>query len=126
MTTQCSARESPVWLLLNMICVLSRKRRMEQEMQQFRARHPDVTLMDLQMPEMNGLDAMITIQGEFPDASRIIVLTTWSNGNVPVLRALKAGAEGYLLKTSLIKTGKKYRSERSMQEKPLRPRSHSS
>src|SRR6185369_7443758 len=45
--------------------------------QQFRTHHPDVTLMDLQMPEMNGLDAMIAIRGEFPDA-RIIVLTTYT------------------------------------------------
>jgi DNA-binding NarL/FixJ family response regulator len=69
--------------------------------QQFRAHHPDVTLMDLQMPEMNGLDAMIAIRGEFPDA-RIIVLTTYA-GDVQVLRALKAGARGYLLKNSLHK-----------------------
>jgi DNA-binding NarL/FixJ family response regulator len=67
--------------------------------QQFRAHHPDVTLMDLQMPEMNGLDAMIAIRGEFPEA-RIIVLTTYA-GDVQVLRALKAGARGYLLKNSL-------------------------
>jgi DNA-binding NarL/FixJ family response regulator len=69
--------------------------------QQFRAHHPDVTLMDLQMPEMNGLDAMIAIRGEFPEA-RIIVLTTYA-GDVQVLRALKAGARGYLLKNSLHK-----------------------
>src|SRR5258708_12445834 len=67
--------------------------------QQFRAQHPDVTLMDLQMPEMNGLDAMIAIRGEFPEA-RIIVLTTYA-GDAQVLRALKAGARGYLLKNSL-------------------------
>jgi two-component system, NarL family, response regulator len=64
--------------------------------QQFRAHHPDVTLMDLQMPEMNGLDAMIAIRGEFPEA-RIIVLTTYS-GDVQILRAIKAGARAYLLK----------------------------
>lgn len=69
--------------------------------QQFRAHRPDVTLMDLQMPEMNGLDAMIAIRGEFPEA-RIIVLTTYV-GDVQVLRALKAGACGYLLKNSLHK-----------------------
>ena len=67
--------------------------------QQFRAHQPDVTLMDLQMPEMNGLDAMMSIRGEFPDA-RIIVLTTYT-GDVQVMRALKAGARGYLLKNSL-------------------------
>jgi DNA-binding NarL/FixJ family response regulator len=69
--------------------------------QQFRAHHPDVTLMDLQMPEINGLDAIIAIRGEFPEA-RIIVLTTYA-GDVQVLRALKAGARGYLLKNSLHK-----------------------
>jgi len=73
----------------------------QEAIQQFRAHHPDVTLMDLQMPEINGLDAMIAIRGEFPDA-RIIVLTTYM-GDVQVLRALKAGARGYLLKTSLNK-----------------------
>src|ERR1700745_1177820 len=61
--------------------------------QQFREHRPDVTLMDLQMPEMNGLDALATICGEFPDA-KIIVLTTYA-GDVQILRALKIGAYGY-------------------------------
>src|SRR6266404_5332288 len=69
--------------------------------QQFRAHDPDVTLMDLQMPEMGGVDAMIAIRGEIPEA-RIIVLTTYA-GDAQVLRALKAGARGYLLKNSLHK-----------------------
>ena|SRR5579859_3774642 len=69
--------------------------------QQYRTHQPDVTLMDLQMPEMNGLDAMIAIRGEFPEA-RIIILTTYA-GDVQVLRALRAGARGYLLKNSLHK-----------------------
>ena len=69
--------------------------------QQFRSHHPDVTLMDLQMPEMNGLDAMMAIRGEFPEA-RIIVLTTYA-GDMQALRALKAGARAYLLKNSLHK-----------------------
>jgi DNA-binding NarL/FixJ family response regulator len=69
--------------------------------QQFREHHPDVTLMDLQMPEMNGLDAMIAILGEFP-AARIIVLTTYA-GDVQVQRALQAGARAYLLKNTLHK-----------------------
>jgi DNA-binding NarL/FixJ family response regulator len=69
--------------------------------QQFRAHRPDVTLMDLQMPEMNGLDAMNAIRGEFPEA-RIIVLTTYT-GDVQATRALKAGARAYLLKNSLHK-----------------------
>jgi DNA-binding NarL/FixJ family response regulator len=69
--------------------------------QEFRAHHPDVTLMDLQMPEMTGLDALNAIRGEFPEA-RIIVLTTYV-GDVQVLRAIKAGARAYLLKNSLHK-----------------------
>jgi DNA-binding NarL/FixJ family response regulator len=69
--------------------------------EQFRRHRPDITLMDLQMPEVNGLDAMVAILGEFPDA-RIIVLTTYS-GDVQALRALKAGARAYLLKNSLHK-----------------------
>src|SRR6187549_220900 len=67
--------------------------------QQFRTHRPDVTLMDIQMPEMNGLDALITIRAEFPDA-KVIVLTTYE-GDVHILRALKAGAQGYLLKNTL-------------------------
>jgi DNA-binding NarL/FixJ family response regulator len=66
---------------------------------QYRTHRPDITLMDLQMPAMNGLDAMVTILAEFPDA-RIIVLTTYV-GDIQILRALKGGARGYLLKTTL-------------------------
>jgi len=69
--------------------------------QLFRAHRPDITLMDLQMPEMNGLDAIIAIRGQFPDA-KIIVLTTYK-GDVQILRALKAGAQGYLLKNTFHK-----------------------
>ena len=67
--------------------------------QQFQAHRPDVTLMDLQMPEMGGLDAIIAIRGEFPDA-RIVVLTTYV-GDTQALRALKAGARGYVLKNAI-------------------------
>jgi DNA-binding NarL/FixJ family response regulator len=69
--------------------------------QQFRAHRPDVTLMDLDMPEMNGLDALVAIRGEFSEA-KIIVLTI-SSGDTQVLRALKAGARAYLLKNLLHK-----------------------
>jgi len=69
--------------------------------QQFRVHRPDVTLMDLQMPEMSGLDAIIAIRDEFPQA-RIIVLTTYT-GDVQVVRAFKAGAQGYLIKNLLHK-----------------------
>jgi DNA-binding NarL/FixJ family response regulator len=67
----------------------------------FRAHHPEVTLMDLQMPQMGGLDAMIKIREEFPSA-RIIVLTTYQ-GDIQALRAIRAGAAGYLLKSMVRK-----------------------
>ena len=70
-------------------------------LEQFRKLRPDVTLMDLQMPEMSGIDAISAIRGEFPDA-RIIVLTTHP-GDFQVSRALKAGARAYLLKGMLRK-----------------------
>ena len=69
--------------------------------EQFRAHRPDVTLMDLQMPVMNGTDAIQAIRREDPDA-RIIVLTTYS-GDAQAVRALKAGASGYLLKSMVRK-----------------------
>ena len=67
--------------------------------QQFLALRPDITLMDLQMPEMNGLDALIAIRNESPDA-KVIMLTMYK-GDAQILRALKAGAQGYLLKSAL-------------------------
>lgn len=69
--------------------------------EQFRKHRPDVTLMDLQMPDMNGIDAMIAIRSEFPDA-RFVILTTYA-GDVQISRALKAGARAYLLKSLLRK-----------------------
>jgi DNA-binding NarL/FixJ family response regulator len=82
----------------------------------FRTHHPEVTLMDLQMPQMSGLDAMIKIREEFP-AARIIVLTTY-HGDIQALRAIRAGAAGYLLKSMvrreladtirLVHAGKRY------------------
>ena len=69
--------------------------------EQFRAHRPDVTLMDLQMPEMNGVEAISEIRAECPSA-RVIVLTTYV-GDSQVLRALEAGAQGYLLKSALRK-----------------------
>jgi len=68
---------------------------------EFRKHRPDITLMDLQMPEMSGIDTMSAIRGEFPDA-RIIMLTTHA-GDVQISRALKAGARAYLLKGLLRK-----------------------
>ena len=70
-------------------------------LEQFRKHRPDLTLMDLQMPDMDGIEAMVAICSEFPEA-RIIVLTTYK-GDTQVLRALKAGARAYLLKGLLRK-----------------------
>ena len=72
-----------------------------QALEQFRKYRPDITLMDLQMPEMDGIEATRAIRGEFPEA-RIIVLTTHA-GDVQISRALKAGARAYLLKAMLRK-----------------------
>jgi DNA-binding NarL/FixJ family response regulator len=65
--------------------------------QQFQKLQPDITLMDLRLPDMNGIDAMIAIRTEFPHA-RIIMLTTFA-GDVEIQRALEAGARGYMLKS---------------------------
>jgi DNA-binding NarL/FixJ family response regulator len=63
----------------------------------FREHEPDVTLMDLRLPDMSGIDAMMAIRAEFPDA-KIIILTTFA-GDVEIQRALEAGARGYVLKS---------------------------
>ena len=73
----------------------------QEAIEMFRLHRPDVTLMDLQMPGMNGIDAMLVIREEFPSA-RIVVITTYS-GDVQAARALKAGAAGYLLKGTMRK-----------------------
>jgi len=69
--------------------------------EEFRRLKPDITLMDIQMPEMDGIDAIIAIRGEFP-AARIIVLTTYE-GDALAQRALKAGAQAYILKARVRK-----------------------
>jgi DNA-binding NarL/FixJ family response regulator len=66
-------------------------------LERFRQHRPDITLMDLRLPDMNGIDTMAAIRTEFPDA-RIIILTTFE-GDVEIQRALEAGARGYLLKS---------------------------
>ena len=68
----------------------------EEAIDQFKKHRPDVTLMDLQLPKMSGIDCIIALRGDFPNA-RFIVLTTYP-GDVQVVRALKAGARAYLLK----------------------------
>ena len=81
------------------ISVVAQAANGREAIQQFRSHHPDVTLMDIQMPQMNGLDALMTIRNESPEA-RIIMLTTYA-GDAQVMRAIKAGAQGYLLKSAL-------------------------
>ncbi len=66
--------------------------------QQFREHRPDVTLMDLRLPDMSGIDALIAIRTEFP-AACVVMLTTFE-GDVEIQRALEAGARGYLLKST--------------------------
>ena len=73
----------------------------EEAIAQFRLHRPDVTLMDIQMPNVNGVEAISRIRSEFPDA-KILVLSTYA-GDVQVLRAIKAGARGYLLKGNVRK-----------------------
>jgi DNA-binding NarL/FixJ family response regulator len=73
----------------------------QEAIEAFRLYRPDVTLMDLQMPVMNGVDAIIAIRNDFPTA-RFVILTTYQ-GDVQALRAFKAGASGYLLKNMLRK-----------------------
>lgn len=65
--------------------------------QKFREHQPDVTLMDLRLPDMSGIDALVAIRADFPEA-RIIMLTTFE-GDVEIRRSLEAGARGYLLKS---------------------------
>ena len=69
----------------------------EEAILKFREHHPDVTLMDLRLPDMSGIDSLIAIRTEFP-AARIIMLTTFE-GDVEIQRALEAGARGYVLKS---------------------------
>jgi len=68
----------------------------QEALQQFRKHHPDVTLMDLRLPGQSGIDAMIELRTEFPEA-RVIIVTTFE-GDVEIQRALEAGARGYILK----------------------------
>src|SRR6266436_4798402 len=69
----------------------------QEALQQYREHQPDVTLMDLRLPDKSGIDAMIAVRAEFPEA-RVIMLTTFE-GDVEIQRALEAGARGYMLKS---------------------------
>ncbi len=69
----------------------------KEAIQQYREHRPDVTLMDIRMPDLSGIDALLAIRAEFPEA-RIIMLTTFE-GDIEVRRAIEAGARGYLLKS---------------------------
>src|SRR6201988_4825845 len=69
----------------------------QEGIQQFRKHQPDVTLMDLRLPDKSGIEAMIAVRNEFPEA-RVIMLTTFE-GDVEIQRALEAGARGYMLKS---------------------------
>src|SRR5215470_8543136 len=81
------------------MCLVGEASNGREAIQQFRLHRPDVTLMDLQMPAMNGLDAMVAIRKEFPDA-KIIILTTYESD---VQGAMKLGARAYVLKVRLDK-----------------------
>ena len=81
--------------------IVAEARNGKEAIEAFRSHQPDVTLMDLQMPEVDGLDAIDNIRREFPEA-RIVVLTTYS-GDVQVLRALKSGVRAYILKSHIHK-----------------------
>src|SRR5580658_8105815 len=91
-------REGIASLILNQpdIKLLAEASNGREAIEIFRSHRPDVTLMDLQMPDMNGVDAIIAIRDEFPEA-RIVVLTTYT-GDVQVFRAIKAGAQAYITK----------------------------
>src|SRR5215467_2263019 len=78
------------------MCLVGEASNGREAVEQFRLHRPDVTLMDLQMPEMNGIDALIAIRGEFLTA-RVIMLPTYA-GDALCKRAMKAGAEAYIFK----------------------------
>src|SRR6201997_5894578 len=69
----------------------------QEALQAFRKHHPDITLMDLRLPDMSGIDALIAIRAEYA-AARVIMLTTFE-GDAEIQRALEAGAQGYMLKS---------------------------
>ena len=79
------------------MCIVGEASTGTEALERFRELRPDVTLMDVRLPDKSGIDAMVAIRGEFPDA-RVIMLTT-SEGDVEIQRALGTGARGYILKS---------------------------
>src|SRR5271165_881310 len=79
------------------MCIVGEASSGQEALERFRELHPDITLMDVRLPDMSGIDAMIAIRKEFPE-SRVIMLTT-SEGDVEIQRALEGGARGYMLKS---------------------------
>jgi len=79
------------------MCIVGEASSGREALERFRELHPDITLMDVRLPDMSGIDAMIAIRKEFPEA-RVIMLTT-SEGDVEIQRALEGGARGYMLKS---------------------------
>ena len=92
-------REGIATLLNNQpdMCVVGEASSGREALERFRELHPDITLMDVRLPDMSGIDAMIAIRKEFPEA-RVIMVTT-SEGDVEIQRALAGGARGYMLKS---------------------------
>ena len=79
------------------MCIVGEASSGAEALERFRQLRPDITLMDVRLPDKNGIDAMVSIRSEFPNA-RVIMLTT-SEGDVEIQRALAAGAQGYILKS---------------------------
>src|SRR5208337_4134929 len=79
------------------MCIVGEASSGREALERFHELHPDITLMDVRLPDMSGIDAMIAIRKEFPEA-RVIMLTT-SEGDVEIQRALEGGARGYMLKS---------------------------
>ena len=79
------------------MCIVGEASSGREALERFRELHPDITLMDVRLPDMSGIDAMIAIRKEFSE-SRVIMLTT-SEGDVEIQRALEGGAKGYMLKS---------------------------
>ena len=105
------------------MCIVGEASSGREALERFRELHPDVTLMDVRLPDMSGIDAMIAIRKEFPEA-RVIMLTT-SEGDVEIQRALEGGARGYMLKSmppkDLVEAIRQVHAGKKRIHRPLRP-----